>query len=158
MKKRIASILLIFSMLLTLLPTTVLAAEEDLTEERVAYAFGENNVSYAVKNGVGTVSLTDNVTKGYITFPNGTSVNHYVLDLNEKKIETTLDNETVSIVVNDGAELTIRGNGGITASRTYLNVNGKVTIENGTFTGHLVADGTGILTIKGGTFRGVTKN
>ena len=145
-------------MLLTLLPTTVLAAEEDLTEERVAYAFGENNVSYAVKNGVGTVSLTDNVTKGYITFPNGTSVNHYVLDLNEKKIETTLDNETVSIVVNDGAELTIRGNGGITASRTYLNVNGKVTIENGTFTGHLVADGTGILTIKGGTFRGVTKN
>ena len=160
MKKRIASILLIFSMLLTLLPTTVLAAEEDLTEERVAYAFGENNVSYAVENGVGTVSLTDNVTKGYITFtfPNGTSVNSYVLDLNGKSIATTEDNKTVSIFVNEGAELTIRGNGGITASRTYLNVNGKVTIENGTFTGHLVADGTGILTIKGGTFRGVTKN
>lgn len=158
MKKRIASILLIFSMLLTLLPTTVLAAEKDLTKEQVAYAFGENNVSYAVENGVGTVSLTDNVTKGYITFPKGTSVNRYVLDLNGKKIETTPDNKTVSIAVNEGAELTIRGNGGITASRTYLNVNGKVTIENGTFTGHLVADGTGILTIKGGNFRGVTKN
>ena len=158
MKKRIASILLIFSMLLTLLPTTVLAAEEDLTEERVAYAFGGNNVSYAVENGVGTVSLTDNVTKGYITFPNGTSVHRYVLDLNGKRIATTEDNKTVSIAVNEGAELTIRGNGGITASQTYLNVNGKVTIENGTFTGHLVADGTGILTIKGGTFQGVTKN
>lgn len=145
-------------MLLTLLPTTVLAAEEDLTEERVAYAFGGNNVSYAVENGVGTVSLTDNVTKGYITFPNGTSVHRYVLDLNGKRIATTEDNKTVSIAVNEGAELTIRGNGGITASQTYLNVNGKVTIENGTFTGHLVADGTGILTIKGGTFQGVTKN
>ena len=158
MKKRIASILLIFSMLLTLLPTTVLAAEEDLTEERVADAFGGNNVSYAVENGVGTVSLTGNVTKGYITFPNGTSVKRYVLDLNEKRIETTADSGTVSIAVNEGAELTIRGNGGITASQTYLKVDGKVTIENGTFTGRLVADGTGILTIKGGTFQGVTKN
>lgn len=84
------------------------------------------------------------------------------LDLNGKKIYNTKDiwgdNAVAVIAIKDGAEVTVMGNGTIAAKAndcyTFNIVNGKLTIENGTFVGNVsvVQVENGELTINGGTF------
>lgn len=84
------------------------------------------------------------------------------LDLNGKKIYNTKDiwgdNAVAVIAIKDGAEVTVMGNGTIAAKKddcyTFNIVNGKLTIENGTFVGNVsvVQVENGELTINGGTF------
>ena len=84
------------------------------------------------------------------------------LDLNGKKIYNTKDiwsDEAVSLIaIRGGAEVTVMGDGTIAAKAndcyTFNIVNGKLTIENGTFVGNIsvVQVQKGTLTINGGTF------
>ena len=92
------------------------------------------------------------------------------LDLNGKKIYNTKDiwHDTDPVIVSliairDGAEVTVMGNGTIAAKAndcyTINIVNGKLTIENGTFVGNIsvVQVQKGTLTINGGTFSLIQK-
>ena len=84
------------------------------------------------------------------------------LDLNGKKIYNTKDiwgdNAVAVIAIKDEAEVTVMGDGTIAAKAddcyTFNIVNGKLTIENGTFIGNVsvVQVEKGTLTINGGTF------
>ncbi len=89
------------------------------------------------------------------------------LDLNGKKIYNTKDiwgdNAVSLIAIKDGAEVTVMGDGTIAAKKddcyTIDIVNGKLTIENGTFVGNIsvVQVENGELTINGGTFSLIQK-
>ena len=89
------------------------------------------------------------------------------LDLNGKKIYNTKDiwgdNAASVIAIKGGAEVTVMGNGTIAAKKddcyTFNIVNGKLTIENGTFVGNIsvVQVQMGTLTINGGTFSLIRK-
>lgn len=92
------------------------------------------------------------------------------LDLNGKKIYNTKDiwHDTDPVIVSliairDGAEVTVMGDGTIAAKAddcyTIDIVNGKLTIENGTFVGNIsvVQVQKGRLTINGGTFSLIQK-
>lgn len=92
------------------------------------------------------------------------------LDLNGKKIYNTKDiwHDTDPVIVSliairDGAEVTVMGDGTIAAKAddcyTIDIVNGKLTIENGTFVGNIsvVQVENGELTINGGTFSLIQK-
>ena len=92
------------------------------------------------------------------------------LDLNGKKIYNTKDiwHDTDPVIVSliaikDGAEVTVMGDGTIAAKAddcyTIDIVNGKLTIENGTFVGNIsvVQVVKGKLTINGGTFSLIQK-
>lgn len=129
-------------MLLTLLPTTVLAAEESLTQEKVTEVFGENKAEY--NSETKTVKLLDNVDAYWpeITFPAGS----YVFDLDGRSLLR------ISIITKANSFLTIKGNGAVTGSFS-VTADGSVTIENGVFNNTSVT-GEGEVTIKDGTFNG----
>ncbi len=75
-----------------------------------------------------------------------------VIDLNGKELNVTNNH---AIIVNEGATVTITGNGIINAKRAaVINKGGNVTIENGTFasTDYYTIKNLGTMTINGGIF------
>jgi len=75
-----------------------------------------------------------------------------VIDLNGKKLDVK---DGHAIIINDGATVTITGNGEVNAKKAAVfNKGGNVTIENGTFSSSTwyTIKNLGTMTINGGTF------
>lgn len=172
MRKRVWSVLLACMMLLTMFPAAVWAGDNVKTagdEQELVQVLAE------AKDG-DTVRLTEDIAmtppadvKEDVLVPLAHIVNDITLDLNGKKIyyeendypDDPLYCTPVFLSVEDGAKVTITGNGTIDAECGYNNSygvdirdNGSVIVENGTFTGSATALQVtkGTLTIHDGTF------
>lgn len=131
--------------------------------------FNKTHLSYIFVFVIGTLFMTMNVFASNIS-------SDYKLDkditesLNIKKdSKVTIDlnghsiksNNDYGIIINEGATVTIKGNGNVLAtSSAILNRGGNVTIENGTFssTDYYTVKNMGTMTINGGTFNQTDNN
>ena len=95
-----------------------------------------------------TIKLDENSTEAIVVSSNDT----VIIDLNGKTLNVTTGH---AIIVDEGASVTITGNGIVNAKRAaILNKGGNVTVENGIFasTDYYTIKNLGNMTIKGGTF------
>lgn len=172
MRKRVWSVLLACMMLLTMFPAAAWAGDNVKTagdEQELVQVLAE------AKDG-DTVRLTEDIAmtppadvEEDVLYPLAHIANDITLDLNGKKIYyeenayagDPLKCTPVFLSVEDGAKVTITGNGTIDAECGYNNSygvdirdNGSVIVENGTFTGATTALQVtkGTLTIHDGTF------
>ena len=167
MKRKFFAAFLSLCMVMSLVPTTVLAAENETgtqtpTENSITTADALKKAIDDAQPG-GTVTLDEDIA---ITAP--IVINKQItLNLNGKKISASSaiwnDTETINnwslISVRENGNLTITGNGTLQAfeNDSYavdVMDGGSCTIENGTFIGNIhsiyVFDGT--LVVNGGTF------
>ena len=167
MKRKFFAVFLSLCMAMSLVPTTVLAAENETgtqtpTENSITTADALKKAIDDAQPG-GTVTLDEDIA---ITAP--IVINKQItLNLNGKKISASSaiwnDTETINnwslISVRENGNLTITGNGTLQAieNDSYavdVMDGGSCTIENGTFIGNIhsiyVFDGT--LVVNGGTF------
>ena len=167
MKRKFFAVFLSLCMVMSLVPTTVLAAENETgtqtpTENSITTADALKKAIDDAQPG-GTVTLDEDIA---ITAP--IVINKQItLNLNGKKISASSaiwnDTETINnwslISVREKGDLTIKGNGTLKALEddSYavdVMDGGSCTIENGTFVGnvHAVYVLQGTLVVKGGTF------
>ena len=151
MKKKILAVFLSLCMAMSLLPVTALAAEDTGSETRVKTV---EQFQAAVATS-GTVILDEDIifsTDDITEVPANVTL---VLDMNGHSI-TVEDNFTGRPIVNYGA-LTVTGNGTIDSTSSEfggygaINNFGTLTIENGTYKGHVCADGAAVYNREGGT-------
>lgn len=124
--------------------------------------FNKIHLSYILVFVIGTLFMTmnvfaSNISSDYkldkditesIEVKSGSEV---TIDLNGK----TINSSNHAIIINDGATVTIKGNGNVFATKSaILNKGGNVTIENGTFSSstYYTVKNMGTMTINGGTF------
>ena len=124
--------------------------------------FNKTHLSYIFVFVIGTLFMTmnvfaSNISSDYkldkditesIEVKSGSKV---TIDLNGK----TINSSNHAIIINDGATVTIKGNGNVFAAKSaILNKGGNVTIENGTFASstYYTVKNMGTMTINGGTF------
>ena len=124
--------------------------------------FNKTHLSYIFVFVIGTLFMTmnvfaSNISSDYkldkditesIEVKSGSKV---TIDLNGK----TINSSNHAIIINDGAIVTIKGNGNVFAAKSaILNKGGNVTIENGTFASstYYTVKNMGTMTINGGTF------
>ena len=155
----------------SLLPTAVLAADGDENGENYVAAIGDDKYTSlqdainAAEDGA-TVKLLSDIDLG-LTVSVGKQI---ILDMNGKKLFNTEDlweqpkdeenNNWSLISVREGGDLTIIGNGTLTAKKDdcyaidLQDETSKCTIENGTFVGNVTAVYVhpGTLIINGGKF------
>lgn len=158
MKAKFLSVLLALTMVLSLLPTAVLAsAGEGCTDENCTHVAAIGDMHYdslqdaidAAQNGA-TVKLLNNIDLG-LTVSVGKKI---ILDMNGKKISNTIDlwdkpdakaNNWSLISVRKNGDLTIIGDGTLDAKENdcyaidLQDETSKCTIENGTFIGNVHA-------------------
>ena len=173
MKAKFLSVLLALTMVLSLLPTAVLAsAGEGCTDENCTHVAAIGDMHYdslqdaidAAQNGA-TVKLLNNIDLG-LTVSVGKKI---ILDMNGKKISNTTDlwdkpdakaNNWSLISVRKNGDLTIIGDGTLDAKENdcyaidLQDETSKCTIENGTFIGnvHAVYVERGELIVNGGSY------
>lgn len=173
MKAKFLSVLLALTMVLSLLPTAVLAsAGEGCTDENCTHVAAIGDMHYdslqdaidAAQNGA-TVKLLNNIDLG-LTVSVGKKI---ILDMNGKKISNTTDlwdkpdanaNNWSLISVRKNGDLTIIGDGTLDAKKNdcyaidLQDETSKCTIENGTFIGnvHAVYVERGELIVNGGSY------
>ena len=173
MKAKFLSVLLALTMVLSLLPTDVLAsAGEGCTDENCTHVAAIGDMHYdslqdaidAAQNGA-TVKLLNNIDLG-LTVSVGKKI---ILDMNGKKISNTTDlwdkpdakaNNWSLISVRKNGDLTIIGDGTLDAKENdcyaidLQDETSKCTIENGTFIGnvHAVYVERGELIVNGGSY------
>ena len=173
MKAKFLSVLLALAMVLSLLPTAVLAsAGEGCTDENCTHVAAIGDMHYdslqdaidAAQNGA-TVKLLNNIDLG-LTVSVGKKI---ILDMNGKKISNTTDlwdkpdakaNNWSLISVRKNGDLTIIGDGTLDAKENdcyaidLQDETSKCTIENGTFIGnvHAVYVERGELIVNGGSY------
>ena len=173
MKAKFLSVLLALTMVLSLLPTAVLAsAGEGCTDENCTHVAAIGDMHYdslqdaidAAQNGA-TVKLLNNIDLG-LTVSVGKKI---ILDMNGKKISNTTDlwdkpdakaNNWPLISVRKNGDLTIIGDGTLDAKENdcyaidLQDETSKCTIENGTFIGnvHAVYVERGELIVNGGSY------
>ena len=173
MKAKFLSVLLALTMVLSLLPTAVLAsAGEGCTDENCTHVAAIGDMHYdslqdaidAAQNGA-TVKLLNNIDLG-LTVSVGKKI---ILDMNGKKISNTTDlwdkpdakaNNWSLISVRKNGDLTIIGDGTLDAKENdcyaidLQDETSKCTIENGTFIGnvHAVYVKRGELIVNGGSY------
>ena len=173
MKAKFLSALLALTMVLSLLPTAVLAsAGEGCTDENCTHVAAIGDMHYdslqdaidAAQNGA-TVKLLNNIDLG-LTVSVGKKI---ILDMNGKKISNTTDlwdkpdakaNNWSLISVRKNGDLTIIGDGTLDAKENdcyaidLQDETSKCTIENGTFIGnvHAVYVERGELIVNGGSY------
>ena len=154
---------------LTTLTGNFFMAETELKVEIDDAFEGENNMNYGILTAFefgGEYTLENDVTlDGTLVLTEGKSL---VLDLNGKTITNAVENATTDvIVVEEGATLTINGDGNITAvsgNDGYAIIsNGTVIInggnytsgkdENNEFNAVIYARGNGKVYVNGGTFQ-----
>lgn len=161
MKRKLFTAALVLIIALALFPSFALADSDAALTQLKA------DIAAAPANGTETrVELTDNITgfttDDIITIQEGQNI---VLDMNGYSI-TVADDFTGRPLVNYGT-LTMTGEGTIDSSNSIygglgaINNFGTLTIENGTYKGHIYADGaavynraSGTATINGGYFWG----
>lgn len=173
MKAKFLSVLLALTMVLSLLPTAVLAsAGEGCTDENCTHVAAIGDMHYdslqdaidAAQNGA-TVKLLNNIDLG-LTVSVGKKI---ILDMNGKKISNTTDlwdkpdakaNNWSLISVRKNGDLTIIGDGTLDAKENdcyaidLQDETSKCTIENGIFIGnvHAVYVERGELIVNGGSY------
>ena len=164
MKRKFFAVFLSLCMAMSLVPTTVLAAENETgtqtpTENSITSADALKQAIEDAQPG-GTVTLGGDIA---ITDP-VVIKKQITLNLNGKKISASSpiwnenDKDWSLISVREDGDLTITGNGTLQAKEndTYaIDVNGgSCAIENGTFVGniHAVYVREGTLVVNGGTF------
>ena len=174
MKRKFLSILLTLAMALTLLPVSAMAEGEEGTAaptgETVTEA-AETTLPEAVDGvitlGNGNYVMSDNTT-AIVKVPTGVTA---TLDLGGKTLTNTAGKHT--IIVENGARLTITGNGTVDnvshqKAAVKNECGGTVVIDNGTFcrsaeastsadnsgdNSYYVIDNQGTMNITGGTFK-----
>lgn len=154
---------------LTTLTGNFFMAETELKVEIDDAFEGENEMNYGILTAFefgGEFTLENDVTlDGTLVLTEGKSL---VLNLNGKTITNGVDNATTDvIVVEDGATLTINGDGNVTAvsgndgyaviSKGTVIINGgnftSGKDENGEFNAVIYARGNGKVYVNGGTFQ-----
>lgn len=118
MKKKLCSILLALTMVLTLLPVSALAEDEALQSQIDAIEI------------TGTIILDKSYTED-ISIPKGKAI---TLDLNGQTL-TNSSGDTITVAL--GAELTIKGDGtvdNVTHGKADIYNNGTVTLSGGRYT------------------------
>ena len=124
MKKKLCSILLALTMVLTLLPVSALASSETLQSQIDAI------------ETTGTIILDKSYTED-ISIPRGKAI---TLDLNGQTL-TNSSGDTITVSL--GAELTIKGDGtvdNVTHGKADIYNNGTVTLSGGRYTRSQEAD------------------
>ena len=151
MKRKFFAAFLSLCMVMSLVPTTVLAADETGSETRVN-TVEEFKAAVATS---GTVVLDEDLifsTDDITAVPANVTL---VLDMNGHSI-TVATNFTGRPIVNNGI-LTVTGDGTIDSTKSEfggygaIDNYGTLTIENGTYKGHVCADGAAVYNREGGT-------
>ena len=166
MKKRLLTVLLALCLVFALGTVTALAVDES---SQTAYTTLANEIAAAPHDGTETtITLTGNIS-GMTSEEILTIQEEQNIILNMAGYSITVDsNFTGWPIVNYGT-LTVTGNGTIDSSASEfggygaISNYGELTIENGTFEGHVCADGAaiynrenGTLTINDGYFTGTS--
>lgn len=126
---------------------------EENFDSEVVRNYNED-IEWIFANG-GTYTLTEDLTLEEPLYVNG----NVILDLNGNNIDASYVAAAGMIRVNEGASLTIKGEGKMTATDTYpVTVGGgTLTIEGGEYEGirstQAVYVQTGVAYIKGGTYK-----
>ena len=151
MKRKFFAAFLSLCMVMSLVPTTVLATDETGSETRVK-TVEEFKAAVATS---GTVVLDEDLifsTDDITAVPANVTL---VLDMNGHSI-TVETNFTGRPIVNNGI-LTVTGDGTIDSTKSEfggygaIDNYGTLTIENGTYKGHVCADGAAVYNREGGT-------